>query len=197
MTSPETQRADLTSIEALLKELEPRFRSISCSFHIAVPDAEDVLQNTLVRYIHLRRPVEHPGAWLSIVFRRECLRFLRGRALRLELAVDPAEIANAKAPVPHLAPEERMFLTDALATLHTNQRKVLLWRYAMGMTEAEVADAIGCKPVSAKKTLSRALEALRRAVASPLACTVRALPGLVGRDFACAAPHKAPPPKSP
>lgn len=162
LTIPESQAGDSTALEVLLNALEPRFRSIACRYHIDASDAEDVLQNTLVRYIHIERPVEHPRAWLSIVFRRECLRFLRGRAHRVELAVDREELANAKAPAPHLAPEARMFLAAALATLQPKQREILWWRYYLGMTEGEVAEAVGCKPVSAKKAISRALEALRR-----------------------------------
>lgn len=164
LTVPEAQASDSTSIEALLKALAPRFRSISCRHHIDVPDAEDVLQNTLVRYVHMRRPVADLGAWLSIVFRRECLRFLRERTRRLELAVDAEEISNASAPAPHLAPEERMYLKGVLATLPPKKRRILWWRYAMGMSEEEVADSAGCKVSSAKKAISRALQALRQIV---------------------------------
>jgi RNA polymerase sigma-70 factor (sigma-E family) len=58
-------------------------------------------------------------------------------------------------------PDDRPALMTALLRLPAGQRSVVLLRYWMDMTEAEVAEALGCSVGSVKSQASRALAKLR------------------------------------
>jgi RNA polymerase sigma-70 factor (sigma-E family) len=57
--------------------------------------------------------------------------------------------------------DDRSALMTALLRLPAGQRSVVLLRYWMDMTEAEVAEALGCSVGSVKSQASRALAKLR------------------------------------
>jgi RNA polymerase sigma-70 factor (sigma-E family) len=57
--------------------------------------------------------------------------------------------------------DDRSALMTALLRLPAGQRSVVLLRYWMNMTEAEVAEALGCSVGSVKSQASRALAKLR------------------------------------
>ena len=65
-------------------------------------------------------------------------------------------------PVPAL--EERAELLHALGQLHERQRAVLVLRYFNDLTEAQVADVLGCSPGTVKSSASRGLARLREAL---------------------------------
>jgi RNA polymerase sigma factor (sigma-70 family) len=157
----EAESGGSSSLQILLKALEPQFRRISRRHSLDGPDAEDALQNTLVRFTPLRKQIHEPASWLAVTFRRECLRLLgkRSRALLLDRNEDAMELASSETPP--LGPEARMDLAAAIETLPKRQRWVLWQRFGLGLSGAELAEVMGCKVVSAKKAVSRALEALR------------------------------------
>ena len=51
-------------------------------------------------------------------------------------------------------------LADAIARLPFRQRAVVVLRYYAELSEAEIAEALGCRPVTVKSLASRALDAL-------------------------------------
>jgi RNA polymerase sigma factor (sigma-70 family) len=55
-------------------------------------------------------------------------------------------------------------LFDAVGQLPYRQRAVIVTRYWAGWSEAEIAQALGCRPGTVKSLASRALEHLRREV---------------------------------
>ena len=55
-------------------------------------------------------------------------------------------------------------LADAVAALPYRQRAALVLRYHVGLSEAEIADALGCRPGTVKSLTSRALAALRKGI---------------------------------
>jgi len=103
-----------------------------------------------------------PAAWLLVAFRRECLRLLRRRTRSPELLVDLEKRAGPDSAALPLTPEERLHLSNALEKLPSKERQVIWQRFALGLTFREVAAAMGCKVVTAKKASAHALEALRR-----------------------------------
>jgi RNA polymerase sigma factor (sigma-70 family) len=52
-------------------------------------------------------------------------------------------------------------LADALAALPSRQRAVLVLRYYVGCSEAEIAAILDCRPGTVKSLASRALASLR------------------------------------
>jgi DNA-directed RNA polymerase specialized sigma24 family protein len=59
------------------------------------------------------------------------------------------------------AVDDRELVRQALARLPARQRQVLLLRYYEDLTEAEIAQRLGCAPGTVKSSAARALRALR------------------------------------
>jgi len=55
-------------------------------------------------------------------------------------------------------------LGDAVAALPFRQRAVLVLRYHHGLSEAEIADALECRPGTVKSLASRALDTLKKEI---------------------------------
>jgi RNA polymerase sigma factor (sigma-70 family) len=55
-------------------------------------------------------------------------------------------------------------LLDALATLNERQRVAIVLRYYEDLSEADIADALGCRPGTVKSLLSRGLTQLREVI---------------------------------
>jgi RNA polymerase sigma factor (sigma-70 family) len=73
--------------------------------------------------------------------------------------------ARHKAKLPLLFEADRVDfaaaeLNDAVARLPFRQRAVLVMRYYLGLREAEIAEALGCRPGTVKSLASRALARL-------------------------------------
>ena len=60
--------------------------------------------------------------------------------------------------------EDRREVLAALAALPVRRREVLVLRYYLGLSEAEIADALGISPGTVKSTAARGLAALARAL---------------------------------
>lgn len=140
-------------------------------------EAEDLVQECLVRvarrWSRVRR-MEAPVAY--------------ARRVLINLAVDGAERRTRRrreldaAPTVFDAPAEDVLaglhtrdeLLDALAQLTARQRAVLVLRYVNDLTEAQVAEVLGCSPGTVKSNTSRGLARLRE-VLSPIPNPTREL----------------------
>jgi RNA polymerase sigma factor (sigma-70 family) len=67
------------------------------------------------------------------------------------------------APDAPVLPEARELL-DAVEQLPYGQRAALVLRYYGGLSEAEIAEAMGCRPGTVKSHHHRGLERLRRVI---------------------------------
>ncbi|HEY1346560.1 MAG TPA: SigE family RNA polymerase sigma factor [Streptosporangiaceae bacterium] len=72
-------------------------------------------------------------------------------------------------PVQAAAPETRMVLLDALATLPPRARAVVVLRYWADMTVEQVADLLGCSTGNVKSLSARGLDKLRVALGEEMA----------------------------
>lgn len=83
------------------------------------------------------------------------------RRRRREVLVAPAELPDAPAPDDDAARGERDRLARALATLSAGQRRVVVLRYFVGLSEQETADDLGVSTGTVKTQASRGLRRLR------------------------------------
>jgi RNA polymerase sigma-70 factor (ECF subfamily) len=116
-------------------------------------DAEDVAQEAMVRAcLHWKRvrEMERPQGWVYATAFNLVRRERRRRAPDATAAVAQAS-----------APEERLDLTVALASLPLSQRKAVVLRYVLGYSTAEAADLLDTTPGAVRAVLHRACVALR------------------------------------
>ncbi|HET6318846.1 MAG TPA: sigma-70 family RNA polymerase sigma factor, partial [Chloroflexota bacterium] len=139
-------------------------------------DAEDIAQDAFVKaYAALGRfRVEAPfRPWLLQIVANEARNRRRSAGRRAHLAVraaaeQPDAASGDAAPSPEmaaLAAEQRRLLMDAVNGLRADDRQAIAYRYFLDLSEAEMADALGCARGTVKSRLSRALARLREQLA--------------------------------
>jgi len=126
-------------------------------------EAEDLVQETLFKVARRWpkvRAMEHPAAYARQILVNLALRGSPKRSRRrAELSeTSPGEPA---APAPLDRHDE---LHAALAALPPRQRAVLVLRYFLDLSEAEVAGALQCSLGTVKSTASRGLARLEQAL---------------------------------
>jgi RNA polymerase sigma-70 factor (sigma-E family) len=138
-------------------------------------DAEDLVQECLFkvarRWPRVRR-MEHPAAYARTVLVHLALddgkHRSRRRAELAEAATASFEQHEDDTAVRVLGRVEASAdLMQALAELPPRQRVALVLRYFEDLSEADVAEAMGCSVGTVKSTTSRALDRLRGVVEVP------------------------------
>jgi RNA polymerase sigma factor (sigma-70 family) len=130
-------------------------------------DAADVAQDVALEVLRGLRRLRDPDrfdAWVRRIAVRRALGATRKRRRGGELSLS-SELASSVAPDPHDGVHVlglREALQAALAALPPRQRLALVLRYVGGLSEAEIADALGCRPGTAASLLSRARQLLRQ-----------------------------------
>jgi RNA polymerase sigma-70 factor (sigma-E family) len=129
-------------------------------------EAEDLVQECLLkvarRWPRVRR-MEQPQAYARRILVNLALDGAR-RRVRRRRELEPGTPPILSAIDPLQALETRTELLQALGQLHERQRAVLVLRYFNDLTEAQVADVLGCSPGTVKSSASRGLARLREAL---------------------------------
>ena len=131
-------------------------------------DAEEVVQDAFVKAYRARGRFRSGAPfrpWLLAIVANEARNRRRatGRRARLSLQLAVERPSGGAAPSPEvalLAREERAELLAAVNRLGEEQRAVVACRYFLGLSEAETAAVLGCRPGTVKSRLSRALARL-------------------------------------
>jgi len=124
------------------------------------PDvADDLAQDAFVRVFRYAqdssRPIDNPAALLRTTTVNLCRSWHTSqRRLQLRMA--------RHGPDAESLTEWEHELDDSLRRLPYDQRAVIVLRYWLGLSEAEIADALGCRPGTVKSRHSRALRILRK-----------------------------------
>ncbi len=129
-------------------------------------EAEDLVQECLLkvarRWPRIRRMAQ-PRAYARRILVNLALDGAHGRALRRS-ELEPGVSASSVAVDPRPGIDTRADLLQALGQLTARQRAVLVLRYFNDLTEAQVAEVLGCSPGTVKSNASRGLARLREAL---------------------------------
>lgn len=125
--------------------------------------AEEMTQQALVRtYVAWPRARTNPAAYARRVVAN--LRIDSWRRRGREVLVDPADVPEAAGPVDDRR-EDRDELERALRVLTPRQRRVVVLRHVLDLSEQEVAADLGISVGTVKSTSSKALAKLRTVMA--------------------------------
>lgn len=155
-------------LDALLRRIEPKLKRIIGRYGIPAQDAEDLVQQALLAFVHKRDGIRDTETWLVGSVKKECLMYARKRQRRLYDAVDSAVLemmtddstpSQERAAVVH-------DLTKCVAKIPTRCRSLLKMRYRLGYEASEVAQKLGYRSSSIRKITSRCLAALTKQMLS-------------------------------
>ena len=161
---PGNDREVSVSFEEFVQDCSPRlFRTALLLAGQDRAAAEDLLQLALERaYRHWARVCRsgEPERYVQRILANASNDRWRQAARRPERLLRPGD-ADPLAQDQSDAVVERDFLMRALAALPPRQRTVLVLRYFNDLSEAEIADALGCSVGTVKSQVSRGLARLR------------------------------------
>ena len=159
---------DLDSYDQLVREHQGIAFRTAYVITGSAADAEEVVQDAFVK-AHRARGRFRSGApfrpWLLAIVANEARNRLRSsaRGARMSLQLAEERPSGGAAPSPEvalLAREQRAELLAAVDRLGEDQRAAIACRYFLGLSEAETAAVLGCRPGTVKSRLSRALARL-------------------------------------
>ena len=125
-------------------------------------DAEDVVQTALAATAlgwHRVRSRDNPEGYVRRAIVTTHLNRQRRRPWRERPSADVPEPPAPPVPGDHL--DERDAMWRVLATLPARQRAVVVLRYYEDLSEADIADVLGCSRGTVKSQAAKALERLR------------------------------------
>jgi RNA polymerase sigma factor (sigma-70 family) len=152
-----------TSFELLYRSYAPGVQRRARAMLGSDADAWEVVQDVFMS-LH-ERPQQFDGqgalsAFLFTVTTNACLNRIRNRKTRLRLLSTRAQ----EAPAPHalaLDPETLTLLHDMLRRLPEPLGSVALYYYVDDLSQAEIADLVGCSRKHIGNLLERVAEAAR------------------------------------
>jgi RNA polymerase sigma factor (sigma-70 family) len=166
------RRGDVDAYEQLVQRYRGLAHRVAYLVTRESAEADDAAQEAFVKaYYALGR--FRSGAsfkpWLLKIVTNEALNRRRSAARREGLSLRTAQErpSGDAAPSPEavaLESEKRRALLDAVSSLSEADQLVVSYRYFVGLSEAEMAQALGCARGTVKSRLSRALARLREAM---------------------------------
>ena len=139
--------------------------------HLAEDITQDVLVRAQARWSRIGR-LDAPELYVKRMVVNEFLSWRRRRAAHLvplsSQALDPL---LASAPDIIGPRDERDAMLALIATLPPRQRAVIALRFYEDMSVEQIADLIGCRTVTVRTHISRALATLRKALPASLVTT--------------------------
>ena len=157
----QTAQPELAEVPVRVMSFEELFRDEYASTvrlaHLLTGDAtgaEDLAQDAFARVRPHFDRLDRPQAYLRTVTVNVCRNWHRRRSRESvylqQHGVGPTSVSDAAAE-----------LLDVVDRLPFRQRTVLVLRYWKGASEAEIAQALGCRPGTVKSLHSRALAQMR------------------------------------
>ncbi len=177
-TVARARRGDLAATEALVRQALTLALRTSAATLGSREEAADVAQEVAIDVLRDLRKLRDPSrfdAWVHRITARRALRHLQAR--RSRLASNLNSLPEHEQPATHLNEGDLAAqwsatppLRAALAQLPPRQRVALALKYVAGLSDGEIAAALGCPRGTADSLLSRGRTALQ---ANPLLAELR------------------------
>jgi RNA polymerase sigma-70 factor (sigma-E family) len=143
-----------------------RFAHVLCGDpHLAADLVQDALERAGLAWRRIQRQDDPEGYVRRTIV--NCFINHRRARRRERLVAEPPD--RVEPPSPHRPADDEMW--QLLATLPPQQRTVLVLRYYEDLSEAQIADILGCAIGTVKSNSSRAMAKLRTALGTPLEST--------------------------
>ena len=161
-----TTPPDATAIAALFRDHHAELVRLALLMVGDLPTAEDVVQD-----VYASLHPESPLPYVRAAVLNGCRSVQRRRVIARRVAIihraaqHHETLAPAESEV--ILSEDRRQVLAALARLPRRRREVLVLRYYLGLSEAEIAALLGISPGTVKSTAARALAALARDLGEP------------------------------
>ena len=160
------ERAREGDHDAFTELLDVRLARLDAAARLIVRDAElarDAVQEAMIRAWRdlpgLREP-DRFDAWLHRLLVNACLDLIRRRKRRVvEVPILPIDHAAPHDVASSLA--DRQVIDEALARLDPGHRAVVAMHYLLGVSQPEIAQALGIPRGTVKSRLHYALAAMR------------------------------------
>jgi RNA polymerase sigma-70 factor (sigma-E family) len=169
--APSGAAADLAggAIAALFRDHHGELVRLALLVVGDLPTAEDVVQDVYAS-LHTRwskaRAGDAPLSYVRAAVLNGCRSVLRRRGIARRVGVlhraSVRDESLASAESEAILSDDRRRVLAALARLPHRRREVLVLRYYLGLSEAEIAAVLGISPGTVKSTAARALAALAR-----------------------------------
>lgn len=156
MEPPNALDAPGRSFDVWFVEAWPRAFRLAAFLTHNTQAAEDIAQDVMVEMSRRWDDIDVPDAYLRRAVTNGSWNWKR-RVLT----------ADRKLPLLAVSARDEFrfdHLADAVARLPFRQRAVVVLRYYSGLSEAEIADALGCRRGTVKSLASRALAALSKEI---------------------------------
>jgi RNA polymerase sigma-70 factor, ECF subfamily len=172
------RRGDPAAFEAVVRAYGPWLVRFAYGLVRDARDAEDIVHEVLWRVWHGARAPDSLKAYLITAVRNRAKNLRKWRktreryATRVRLERERApELAGSEDPTELLGAEEEYAerigaLRAAFGQLTERQQTALRLRYEVGLSFPALAPALGVTQSGAEQLMARALQALRRAIAS-------------------------------
>jgi RNA polymerase sigma factor (sigma-70 family) len=176
---PPASNLDAGAIAALFRDHHAELVRLALLMVGDLATAEDVVQDVYAS-LHRRsraqgraQTVEAPLPYVRAAVLNGCRSVLRRRSIarraglahRAWIGDETTTLASAESEV--ILSEDRRRVLSALARLPRRRREVLVLRYYLGLSEAEIAAVLSISPGTVKSTAARALAALARDLGEP------------------------------
>jgi RNA polymerase sigma factor (sigma-70 family) len=168
------RHGDVRAFEELVRRYQDVAFRLAYTILGSAEEAEDAAQEGFVRAYHalvqfrLSAPVR---PWLLTIVantaRTRRATAARRRALALQVVTTHPSDDSAQSPeAVALIAEQRSELLGAVNVLRDDDQRVIAYRYFLDLSEAEMAEILGCARGTVKSRLSRALGRLRHQLAA-------------------------------